>query len=173
MSHEEIITQLENCIFGNYKFLYISPERLSSQLFQGKLRAMEVSLLVVDESHCISQWGYDFRPSYLNIASIRELLPDIPVLAITATATPDVVHDIQDKLLFRHKNVFKKSFVRQNLSYVVRNTEDKQQTLIYLLNKVSGTAIVYVRNRRQTQEIAYINNAIGCISRFFSCRTQT
>jgi len=153
MSHEEIVTQLENCIFGNYKFLYISPERLSSQLFQSKLRAMDVSLLVVDESHCISQWGYDFRPSYLNIASIRELLPDIPVLAITATATPEVVNDIQEKLLFRHKNVFRKSFVRQNLSYVVRKTEDKQQTLIYLLNKVPGTAIVYVRNRRQTQEI--------------------
>jgi len=167
MSHEEIITQLENCIFGNYKFLYVSPERLSSQLFQSKLRAMEVSLLVVDESHCISQWGYDFRPSYLNIAMIREFLPDIPVLAITATATPDVVDDIQEKLLFRHKNVFRKSFVRQNLSYVVRYTEDKQQTLLYLLNKVQGTAIVYVRSRRQTQEIATYLLQSGVSADFF------
>jgi ATP-dependent DNA helicase RecQ len=167
MSQEEITTQLENCIFGNYKFLYVSPERLSSQLFQSKLRAMDVSLLVVDESHCISQWGYDFRPSYLNIASIREVLPDIPVLAITATATSEVVDDIQDKLLFRHKNVFKKSFVRQNLSYVVRYTEDKQQTLIYLLNRVPGTAIVYVRNRRQTQEIAAFLLQSGISADFF------
>ena len=167
MSQEEITTQLENCIFGNYKFLYVSPERLSSQLFQSKLRAMEVNLLVVDESHCISQWGYDFRPSYLNIASIRELLPDIPVLAITATATPDVVNDIQDKLLFKHKNVFKKSFVRQNLSYVVRHTEDKQQTLTYLLNRVPGTAIVYVRSRQRTQEIASFLQQTGVTADFF------
>ena len=167
MSHEEIVTQLENCIFGNYKFLYVSPERLSSQLFQSKLRAMEVSLLVVDESHCISQWGYDFRPSYLNIALIRELLPDVPVLAITATATPEVVHDIQEKLLFRHKNVFKKSFVRLNLSYVVRYTENKQQTLLYLLNKVPGTAIVYVRNRRLSQEIAVFLLQSGVSADYF------
>jgi ATP-dependent DNA helicase RecQ len=167
MSQEEIITQLENCIFGNYKFLYVSPERLSSQLFISKLQAMDVSLLVVDESHCISQWGYDFRPSYLNIASIRALLPDIPVLALTATATPEVVDDIQEKLLFKHQNVFKKSFVRQNLSYVVRYAEDKQQTLLYLLNRVPGTAIVYVRNRRQTQEIATILLQSGVSADYF------
>ena len=167
MSQEEITTQLENCIFGNYKFLYVSPERLSSNLFKTKLKAMEVCLLVVDESHCISQWGYDFRPSYLNIASIRELLPDIPVLALTATATPEVVDDIQVKLLFRQKNVFKKSFVRQNLSYVVRHTEDKQEMLIHLLNRVPGTAIVYVRNRRQTQEIAAFLQQSGIAADFF------
>ena len=167
MSQEEITTQLENCIFGNYKFLYVSPERLSSNLFKTKLKAMDVCLLVVDESHCISQWGYDFRPSYLTISSIRALLPDIPVLALTATATPEVVVDIQDKLLFRQKNVFKKSFVRHNLSYVVRHTEDKQQTLLHLLHRVPGTAIVYVRSRRQTQEIAAFLQSSGITANFF------
>ena len=167
MSKEEITTQLENCIFGDYKFLYVSPERLSSDLFKSKLKAMEVSLLVVDECHCISQWGYDFRPSYLNIASIRALLPDIPVLALTATATPEVVDDIQDKLLFRHKNVFKKSFNRPNLSYVVRHTEDKQQMLIHLLDKVPGSVIVYVRNRLQTQEIVSFLQQSGIAAHFF------
>jgi len=167
MTQEEIGTQLENCIFGNYKFLYISPERLSSSLFIHKLKAMDVNLIVVDESHCISQWGYDFRPSYLSIASIRELLPGIPVLALTATATPEVVDDIQDKLHFQQKNVFKKSFVRQNLSYVVRHADDKQQTLIYLLNKVPGTAIVYVRNRKQTQEIAAMLLQAGISADYF------
>ena len=167
MSQEEIATQLENCIFGDYKFLYISPERLASKLFLSKLKAMEVCLLVVDESHCISQWGYDFRPSYLTIASIRELLPDIPVLALTATATPEVVNDIQDKLLFRHKNVFQKSFVRQNLSYVVRYSEDKYQTLIHLLKRVPGTAIVYVRSRLKTKEIATILQQSGITADFF------
>jgi len=173
MSQEEITTQLENCIFGNYKFLYVSPERLSSTLFKTKLKAMDVCLLVVDESHCISQWGYDFRPSYLNIALVRALLPeDIPVLALTATATPEVVEDIQDKLLFRQKNVFLKSFVRQNLSYVVRHTDDKQQTLIHLLNRVPGTAIVYVRNRLQTQEIAAILKQSGFTADFFHAGLQ-
>jgi len=167
MSQEEITTQLENCIFGNYKFLYVSPERLSSNFFKTKLNAMEVCLLVVDESHCISQWGYDFRPSYLNISSIRELLPEIPVLALTATATPEVVDDIQDKLHFRQKNVFKKSFVRHNLSYVVRQAEDKQETLIHLVNRVPGTAIVYVRSRRQTQEIATFLRQSGITADFF------
>lgn len=167
MTREEISTQLENCIFGNYKFLYISPERLNSELFRSKLRAMNVSLLVVDESHCISQWGYDFRPSYLHIARIREMLPEVPILALTATATPEVVNDIQEKLLFRKKNVFQKSFARRNLSYIVRYTENKQQTLIHMLNKVSGTAIVYVRNRKQTQEIATILQQAGIPAHFF------
>jgi ATP-dependent DNA helicase RecQ len=167
MTRDEINIQLDNCIYGDYKFLYISPERLASELFLNKLQAMTVHLLVVDESHCISQWGYDFRPSYLNIATIRSLLPGIPVLALTATATPDVVDDIQDKLLFRKKNVFCKSFARQNLSYVVRQTEDKEQMLVYLLKKVPGTAIVYVRNRKRTQEIAAMLQGEGFTAHFF------
>lgn len=154
MSRQEIITQLENCIFGDYKFLYVSPERLATELFRAKLQAMKVCLLVIDESHCISQWGYDFRPSYLCIADIREVLPGIPVLALTATATPEVVADIQERLHFGEKNVFQKSFLRKNLSYIVRKTEDKQTMLAHILEKVPGTAIVYVRNRKRTKEIA-------------------
>ncbi|MDR3262325.1 MAG: RecQ family ATP-dependent DNA helicase [Tannerella sp.] len=167
MTRDEISTQLDNCIFGNYKFLYISPERLATELFRAKLQAMNVSLLVVDESHCISQWGYDFRPSYLNIAAIREMLPLIPVLALTATATFEVVDDIQEKLLFREKNVFRKSFVRKNLSYIVRRAEDKQQALIRMLTRVPGTAIVYVRNRKKTQEIATVIQQAGISAHFF------
>ena len=151
MSRQEIITQLENCIFGGYKFLYVSPERLSTDIFRVKMEAMQVCLLVIDESHCISQWGYDFRPSYLNIAEIRDLLPDVPVLALTATATPEVVNDIQERLRFKEKNVFQKSFARKNLAYIVRKTEDKLNTLVYILGKVPGTAIVYVRNRKRTK----------------------
>ncbi|RHJ83225.1 ATP-dependent DNA helicase RecQ [Parabacteroides sp. AM08-6] len=167
MSRQEIITQLENCIFGNYKFLYVSPERLGTEIFQTKLQAMQVCLLVIDESHCISQWGYDFRPSYLNIADIRELLPGIPVLALTATATPEVVNDIQERLLFTEKNIFQKSFVRKNLAYIVRWTEDKIDTLIYILGKVPGTAIVYVRNRKKTKEIAVLLQQAGISADFF------
>ncbi|NLX81843.1 MAG: RecQ family ATP-dependent DNA helicase [Proteiniphilum sp.] len=154
MTRQEIITTLENCIFGNYKFLYVSPERLSSDIFLAKLQAMNVCLLVVDESHCISQWGYDFRPSYLKIADIRDTLPDVPVLALTATATLEVANDIQDKLRFKKKNIFRTSFERENLSYVVRNTEDKIAELIHIVNSVDGTGIVYVRSRAQTKEIA-------------------
>ena len=154
MSREEIITNLENCIFGDYKFLYVSPERLSTDIFQVKLQAMNVCLLVVDESHCISQWGYDFRPSYLKIAEIRQLLPGVPLLALTATATKDVVDDIQDKLHFKEKNVFRKSFERENLSYVVRFAENKAGELVHILKWVAGTAIVYVRSRQETKEIA-------------------
>ncbi len=153
MSREEIITNLENCIFGDYKFLYVSPERLSTDIFQVKLQAMNVCLLVVDESHCISQWGYDFRPSYLKIAEIRQLLPGVPLLALTATATKDVVDDIQDKLHFKEKNVFRKSFERENLSYVVRFAENKAGELVHILKSVAGTAIVYVRSRQETKEI--------------------
>lgn len=167
MSRQEIITQLENCIFGDYKFLYVSPERLGTDLFQSKMQAMKVCLLVVDESHCISQWGYDFRPSYLSIADIREQLPGVPVLALTATATPDVVNDIQERLHFREKNVFRKSFVRKNLSYIIRRTENKIDTLIYILQKVSGTAIVYVRNRKRTKEIAVLLQQAGFSADFF------
>ena len=154
MSRQEIIVALENCIFGNYKFLYVSPERLTTELFLAKLRAMKVSMLVVDESHCISQWGYDFRPSYLRIAEIRELLPDVPILALTATATPEVVKDIQQKLHFRKENVFQKSFDRSNLAYVVRNTDNKIDELKKILNRVAGSAIVYVRSRKRTKEIS-------------------
>ncbi len=161
MSRDEIITQLENCIFGNYKFLYVSPERLGTEMFRSKLHAMDVCLLVVDESHCISQWGYDFRPSYLRIVEVRELLPDVPVLALTATATPAVVDDIQDALGFRQKNVFRKSFARPNLSYIVRRSEDKTGALIHILKRVPGTAIVYVRNRKRTKEIAQLLQEAG------------
>ena len=163
MSRDLIITTLENCIFGNFKFLYVSPERLTSEIFLIKLRAMKVCLLVVDEAHCISQWGYDFRPSYLKISDIRTHLPDIPVLALTATATKDVVVDIQKKLLFKKQNVFRKSFVRKNLSYVVRHSEDKIGELVNILNSVRGTSIVYVRSRKATQSIAQalIDNRIN------------
>ena len=167
MTRQEIIAQLENCIFGDYKFLYVSPERLGTDIFKSKLQAMNVCLLVIDESHCISQWGYDFRPSYLSIADIREDLPGVPVLALTATATPEVVNDIQERLHFREKNVFRKSFVRQNLSYIVRQTEDKINALIYILGKVPGTAIVYVRNRKRTKEIAVLLQQAGISADFF------
>ena len=167
MTRQEIIAQLENCIFGDYKFLYVSPERLGTDIFKSKLQAMNVCLLVIDESHCISQWGYDFRPSYLSIADIREELPGVPVLALTATATPEVVNDIQERLHFREKNVFRKSFVRKNLSYIVRQTEDKINSLIYILGKVPGKAIVYVRNRKRTKEIAVLLQQAGISADFF------
>lgn len=167
MSRQEIITQLENCIFGDYKFLYVSPERLGTEIFRAKLTAMNVCLLVVDESHCISQWGYDFRPSYLQIAEIRDLLPDVPVLALTATATPEVVDDIQERLKFRAKNVFQKSFARENLSYIVRKAEDKLNMLLYILGKVPGSAIVYARNRKRTKEIATTLQQAGISADYF------
>lgn len=153
MSRQEIIITLENCIFGNYKFLYISPERLDTEIFRAKLRSMKVSMITVDESHCISQWGYDFRPAYLKISDIRDLLPGIPVLALTATATPEVVKDIQQRLNFREENVFRMSFERTNLAYIVRKTENKTGELLHILNKLPGSAIVYVRSRRKTKEI--------------------
>lgn len=167
MSRQEIIVALENCIFGDYKLLYVSPERLSTELFLAKLKAMKVSLLVVDESHCISQWGYDFRPAYLRIAEIREHLPDVPVLALTATATPEVVTDIQQKLLFRKENVFRKSFDRENLSYVVRKTDNKIEELKRILTRVEGTAIVYVRSRKRTKEIADVLNQAGLSADYY------
>lgn len=167
MKREEIIAVMENCIFGGYKFLYVSPERLSSDLFRTKLRHLKICLLTVDESHCISQWGYDFRPSYLTIADIRKELPDVPVLALTATATPQVTDDIQDKLGFRQKNVISMSFFRQNLSYVVRKTENKLLELKHILERVPGTSIVYVRNRAGTKEVADFLNAEGIPSTFY------
>lgn len=158
MTREEIIIALENCIFGNYKFLYVSPERLDTEIFQIKLRSMHVSLITVDESHCISQWGYDFRPAYLKIADIRQLLPGVPVIALTATATPEVVSDIQQRLQFRQENVFRMSFERKNLAYVVRHTEDKESELLHILQRVDGSGIVYTRNRKKTKEISQFLN---------------
>lgn len=153
MTREEIVVALENCIFGDYKFLYISPERLDTEIFQHKLRSMKVSMITVDESHCISQWGYDFRPAYLKIAEIRKLLPNVPILALTATATPEVVKDIQARLSFKEENVFRMSFERKNLAYIVRSTENKAEELLHILNHVPGSAIVYTRNRKKTKEI--------------------
>ncbi len=154
MTSDEIQRVLENAVHEAYKFLYVSPERLATPAFIEKLKLMRVCLLAVDESHCISQWGYDFRPSYLKIAEVRQFLPDVPVLALTATATPEVVDDIQEKLQFSEKNVFRKSFHRSNLAYVVRTTENKEEYLLRILKNVSGTSVVYVRNRKRTKEIA-------------------
>ena len=154
MSHDQILATLENCIFGDYKFLYVSPERLKSDIFLVKLHHMHVSFITVDEAHCISQWGYDFRPSYLEIALIRHELSDVPVLALTATATPKVVDDIQDKLEFPEKNVKKMSFQRNNLAYIIRKAEDKPRELLRILNSTEGSTIIYVRNREATRTIS-------------------
>lgn len=154
MSRREIITTLENCIFGGIKLLYVSPERLFSDIFKVKFKHMDVSFVTVDEAHCISQWGYDFRPSYLSIAEIRQLKPDTAILALTATATPRVIDDIQERLGFKQKNVFRMSFERSNLAYIVRETMDKYTELIHILNAVSGSAIVYVRSRKHASDMA-------------------
>ena len=167
MTRQEILTALENCIFGNYKFLYISPERLDTEIFRTKLRSMKVSMITVDESHCISQWGYDFRPAYLKIAEIRELLPEVPVLALTATSTPEVVTDIQARLKFREGNVFRMSFERKNLAYIVRKTDNKTKELLYILQRISGSAIIYVRNRRRTKEITELLMNEGITADFY------
>ena len=156
MSRDAIVTTLENCIFGGVKLLYISPERISSDLFQIKLKHMKVSFITVDEAHCISQWGYDFRPSYLQIAVIRKLIPNVPILALTATATPDVIDDIQERLGFTEKNVFRMSFERKNLVYVVRQAEDKEAEMVHILQSIPKTAIVYCRSRKRTKEIAQL-----------------
>lgn len=161
MGHEEMLATLENCVYGGTKLLYVSPERLSSELFQTKLKHMEVSFITVDEAHCISQWGYDFRPSYLEIVNIRKLKPNAPVLALTATATPEVVDDIQERLGFSEKNVFKMSFERKNLAYIVRHATDKEEQLLHILNSVSGSAIVYVRSRKRTSELAKLLMSSG------------
>ena len=167
MSRQDIIITLENCIFGNYKFLYISPERLDTELFRTKLRKMHISMITVDESHCISQWGYDFRPAYLKIAEIRELLPGVPVLALTATATPEVVKDIQSRLNFREENVFRMSFERKNLAYIVRKTDNKTGELLHILKRIDGSAIIYVRNRRRTKEITELLMQEGITADFY------
>ncbi|MGL5785974.1 MAG: RecQ family ATP-dependent DNA helicase [Bacteroidales bacterium] len=154
MTSSEVSITLDNAIYGGVKFLYISPERLSSELFISKFKAIRVAMIVVDEAHCISQWGYDFRPSYLNISVIREMHPHAPVLALTATATNEVVADIQDKLLFKTRNVFRKSFFRPNISYIVRHADSKDAELVHILKSVQGSAIVYTRNRKKTQDVA-------------------
>ena len=178
MSYEQQKTALDNCMWGPYHFLYVSPERLESEEFRERLARLPICLIAVDEAHCISQWGYDFRPSYLKIAEIREVIRreakgdraphdtsvvgdpaeamrrEVPILALTATATPEVVDDIQERLAFREKNVLRKSFLRANLSYVVRQTNKKADEIVHILSKVLGSAIVYVRNRQRAQELA-------------------
>jgi len=167
MQHNDVVQVLENAIFGGVKFLYVSPERLSSELFRTKMRHMQVCFICVDEAHCISQWGYDFRPAYLEIAQIREDLPHVPVLALTATATPEVIDDIQEKLAFREKCVCRMSFERKNLAYVVREAPDKEGQLVHILNNVEGSAIVYARSRRRTQEYAELLTKAGISATFF------
>ena len=167
MNHDSILMTLENAIFGGVKILYVSPERIATSLFIEKLRHMKVSFICVDEAHCISQWGYDFRPSYLSIADIRQQLPETPILALTATATPEVIDDIQERLHFREKCVFKMSFARKNLAYVVRHTSNKSGQLIHILNSVNGSAIVYVRSRKRTKEYAEVLNATGISATFY------
>lgn len=154
MHRDAIVATLENCVLGGTRLLYISPERIGSDIFQVKLRHMKVSFITVDEAHCISQWGYDFRPSYLQIATIRRLVPEAPVLALTATATPEVVDDIQERLGFKVKNVFRISFERKNLAYVVRQTEDKDAEMVHILQSVPQTAIIYCRSRKRTKDVA-------------------
>jgi ATP-dependent DNA helicase RecQ len=167
LNYGEIERAYDNCIFGDYKFMYLSPERLSTRLFLEKLPHLKVNLLAIDEAHCISQWGYDFRPSYLKIADVREHLPDVPVLALTATATLQVVEDIQTQLKFPKRNVFQKSFERNNLAYVVRGSEDKEQQLLKILDAVPGSAVVYVRNRKKTKQYAELIHNHGISADFF------
>jgi ATP-dependent DNA helicase RecQ len=181
MTYEEQKVALDNCQWGPYHFLYVSPERLESEEFRERLARLPVSLIAVDEAHCISQWGYDFRPSYLKIAEIREVVQanphplaaekrantHVPILALTATATPEVVDDIQERLAFSEKHVLRKSFLRQNLSYVVRQTNKKADEIVHILSKVPGSAIVYVRNRQRAQEIAAYLNEKGFSADFY------
>lgn len=173
MSSRELDTAIENCIYGSYKFLYISPERLGTEKFLMRVRQLGVSMIAVDESHCISQWGYDFRPAYLRIASIRELLPEVPVLALTATATPEVVDDIQEKLCFKEKNVFRMSFERTNLAYIVRHTENKANEAIHILKKMTGSAIVYTRSRQDTKDLAERLNKEGISATYYHAGLDT
>ncbi len=168
MSAEEIDNALENAIFGDYKFLYVSPERVATKLFQAKAPRLSLSLVAVDEAHCISQWGYDFRPSYLKIAGLREYISDkVPFLALTASATPQVTEDIMKKLGFRQKNVLKTSFSRKNISYLVRKVEDKYAYIIKTVQKAPGSGIVYVRSRKRCKEIAELLHANGIAADFY------
>lgn len=167
MHPREIDIAINNSVFGDLKFLYVSPERLKSPSFRQNLSSMNVCLLAVDEAHCISQWGYDFRPPYLNIAEIRPLINDAPVLALTATATNEVIVDIQEKLEFKEKNVLRKSFERKNLSYVVFHEEDKGGRLLKIVGNVKGSGIVYVRNRRKCREVSDFLNKNGIKATFY------
>ena len=167
LSRSEIIRILENCIFGDIKFLYVSPERLASEIFQTKLRHIKVSFITVDEAHCISQWGYDFRPSYLEISKIREMKPEAPILALTATATPSVVDDIQQQLRFAQPNVYKMSFARKNLAYVVRETTDKYKEILHILECTQGSAIIYTRSRKRTKDTAQLLNQQNIPATFY------
>lgn len=166
-SKDEVLRILENAIFGAVKLLYISPERLTSESFRTKLKHMSISFICVDEAHCISQWGYDFRPSYLQIADVRKDFPYVPVLALTATATPEVVNDIQEKLNFQEECVFRMSFERKNLAYVVRYATDKEDQLIHILKNTEGSAIVYARSRQHTKELSELLNHAGLNSTYF------
>ena len=167
MSKGEIDIILNNAVFGAYKFLYVSPERLATEIFLTRLPDMNINYVAVDEAHCISQWGYDFRPSYLNIANIRKIKPDVPFIALTATATPEVAEDIQNKLLFKEHNLFKKSFERKNLIYIVREVEDKLKYLLKIVLKEKGSGIVYVRSRKKTFEISKFLSGKGISADFF------
>jgi ATP-dependent DNA helicase RecQ len=167
MTNQEIKNAFDSCIFGDTKFLYVSPERLGTPMFAEKISEMKVSILAIDEAHCISQWGYDFRPSYLKIADIRDMLPGVPILALTATATPEVADDIQDKLKFKEKNLFKKSFARNNLVYIVRKIADKNNYMLRILNSQPGTSIIYVRNRKRTKETAEFLQNSGISADYF------
>ena len=173
MGKREVDIALDNCIYGDIKFLYLSPERLLSDLVRERVRHMKVNLIAVDEAHCISQWGYDFRPPYLHIADLREIHPQIPILALTATATAPVAKDIQEKLLFKRVNVFRRSFERKNLSYVVFNEENKFKKLLSITTKIAGTGIIYVRNRRETQEVARQLTLQGISADFYHAGVDT
>jgi ATP-dependent DNA helicase RecQ len=168
MNREEIDIALENCIYGNFKFLYVSPERIATPVFQAKARRLNISLVAIDEAHCISQWGYDFRPSYLKIAALRDIINEkVPFLALTASATPQVIEDIMTRLAFREKNVMRTSFERKNISYLVRTVEDKAKYLLSTLNKVKGSGIVYVRSRKRSKEIAELMAGNGISADFY------
>ncbi len=167
MRTSDVVTALENCIFGGYKFLYISPERLTSELFLKKISKVNVTLITVDEAHCISQWGHDFRPAYREVGQLRTLFPGVPVLALTATATPDVVSDIQQQLGFATENCYSMSFERKNLVYVVRRTENKPQELLHILDRIPGSAIIYTLNRKKTKEICDFLVASGVTADYY------
>jgi ATP-dependent DNA helicase RecQ len=163
----EIDIALNNCVYGGYKFLYVSPERLSTRIFRARVSDMNVNLIAVDEAHCISQWGYDFRPSYLDISTLREILEDVPVLALTATATPEVCDDIQDRLGFKQKNLFQKSFNRDNLDYLVVATEDKARELLKQVGQMEGCGIVYTRNRKKCRELSQLLTEHGTTASYY------